>query len=181
MREGKPRKAAFQQLAVTPLAGQDAFEESTAPKTGTGTTAGLLPPARPLCLQTAANNENKLARPSPLWRCSVAREDNTYPRKSPLMLPIAHMSPTSVRRPMILTRTWVPCSITMSALLVNCAGVELASYWISSGISCAGSVSHGRGEERCSWFRAGDGVHGTRQTGAAAQPAQRSRAGSPCA
>jgi len=52
------------------------------------------------------------------------------------MLPIAHISPTSVRKPMILTRTCVPCSMTISALLVNCAGVALASYWISSGINC---------------------------------------------
>lgn len=51
------------------------------------------------------------------------------------MLPIAHISPTSVLVPIILTRTWVPGSITESSLLVNCGGVAFASYLISDGMS----------------------------------------------
>lgn len=42
-----------------------------------------------------------------------------HPRKSPLMLPMAYISPSSVLKPPILTRTCVPGSMTISALLVN--------------------------------------------------------------
>lgn len=49
---------------------------------------------------------------------------------------MAHISPTSVRVPIILTRTCVPGSITMSSLLVNCGGVALGSHLVSLGISC---------------------------------------------
>jgi hypothetical protein len=51
------------------------------------------------------------------------------------MLPMATMLLTSVLVPMIFTLTWVPGSITMSALFVNCGGVAFASYVISSGIN----------------------------------------------
>jgi hypothetical protein len=57
------------------------------------------------------------------------------------MLPMATMLFTSVLVPMILTLTWVPGSIVMSALFVNCGGVALASYVISSGINYASAVS----------------------------------------
>lgn len=52
------------------------------------------------------------------------------------MLPMAHISPTSVRVPIILTRTCVPGSMTVSSLLVNCGGVALGSHLMSLGISC---------------------------------------------
>lgn len=51
------------------------------------------------------------------------------------MLPMAHISPTSLLMPMILTRTCVPFSMTMSSLFVNCGGVAFGSHLISLGIS----------------------------------------------
>jgi len=91
------------------------------------------------------------------------------------MLPIAHISPTSVLRPIILTRRCVLGSMTMSALLVNCGGVALASYLISSGINCL-RVSQ-LPQCRLPDGLVGDPVHGPRRRGAEVQLGQRSRAG----
>lgn len=91
------------------------------------------------------------------------------------MLPMAHISPTSVRRPIILTRRCVLGSMTMSALLVNCGGVALASYLISSGINCF-RVSQ---LPRCHLpdGLVGDPVHGPRRRDAEVRPGRRSRVG----
>lgn len=89
------------------------------------------------------------------------------------MLPIAHISPTSVLVPMILTRTWVLGSMTVSSLLVNCGGVALGSHLMSLGINCPGSQSlqsapHPRGARD---------VRGPTQTASTDQPERRSLVG----
>lgn len=51
------------------------------------------------------------------------------------MLPIAYMLPTSDRRPISLTRTCAPFSMTWSSLSVHCHGVAFGSNLISDEMS----------------------------------------------